>query len=135
MPSRTGMCAGRAGPGGRASSVGMAGAADTRGGRILHGPATGGTATLPTVMPSVRVKVCCMSSLTEAALALSHGADAIGLVSRMPSGPGVIDEETIASIARAAPRSVGTFLLTSLRDGASIVDQARRCGVNTVQIV
>ena len=36
------------------------------------------------------VKICCISSLDEARLAISHGAAALGLVSAMPSGPGLL---------------------------------------------
>ena len=81
-----------------------------------------------------RVKICCISSVTEAHAAVAAGADAIGLVSAMPSGPGVIDEDLIAGIAAAAPPALGTFLLTSQTDPAAIVGQQRRCGVNTVQL-
>ena len=42
-----------------------------------------------------RVKICCISSIEEANLAISYGASALGLVSEMPSGPGVISEEMI----------------------------------------
>jgi len=55
------------------------------------------------VMARTRVKICCISSLEEAHLAISYGADALGLVSQMPSGPGIIDEALIKSIARVAP--------------------------------
>ena len=82
-----------------------------------------------------RVKICCITSIEEARLAVAMGADALGLVSEMPSGPGVIDEASIARIASAVPPPVATFLLTSRRDGAGIVDQVRACGTNTVQIV
>ena len=81
-----------------------------------------------------RVKICCNSSVTEAALAVRHGASALGLVSAMPSGPGVIAEETITEIAAAVPPGVATFLLTSKRDAESIVAQQRRCRVNTIQL-
>ena len=81
-----------------------------------------------------RVKICCISSVAEARAAVAAGADAIGLVSAMPSGPGVIDEDLIADIAAAAPPALGTFLLTSKTDPAAIVAQQRRCGVNTVQL-
>jgi phosphoribosylanthranilate isomerase len=67
-------------------------------------------------------------------VAIRHGAAALGLVSSMPSGPGVIDEQLIAEIAAAAPPAVATFLLTSLQDADAIVAQQRRCGTNTVQI-
>ena len=82
----------------------------------------------------VRVKICCIRDLEEARLAVDAGASALGLVSEMPSGPGVIDEETIAEVAAAAPPGVATFLLTCLLDAARIADQARRTRVSTVQI-
>lgn len=84
--------------------------------------------------PAPRLKVCCIASLQEAWLAIRGGASALGLVSAMPSGPGVIDEDTIREIASRVPPGVATFLLTSRQDVASIVDQQRRTGVNTVQI-
>ena len=59
-----------------------------------------------------RVKICCISSVAEAQLAVASGASALGLVSAMPSGPGVIDEALIAEIAAGAPPGVATFLLT-----------------------
>jgi phosphoribosylanthranilate isomerase len=47
-----------------------------------------------------RTKICCITSLDEARMAIACGASALGFVSAMPSGPGVISEETIAHIAR-----------------------------------
>jgi phosphoribosylanthranilate isomerase len=81
-----------------------------------------------------RVKICCIKSPEEAHLAIAHGAAAIGLVSSMPSGPGVIDEPTIARIAAAVPPPIATFLLTSLRDADAIIAQQRRCRTNTLQL-
>ena len=81
-----------------------------------------------------RVKICCISSVEEAWLAVRYGASALGLVSEMPSGPGVIPEALIAEIAAVVPPAVATFLLTSKQDAASIIAQQRRCGVNTIQI-
>jgi hypothetical protein len=49
----------------------------------------------------LRVKVCCIASVEEALIAIDAGAAALGLVSAMPSGPGVIAEATIAAIAAA----------------------------------
>lgn len=83
----------------------------------------------------VRVKICCIASLEEAALAVRHGAAALGLVGPMPSGPGVIDDRLIAEIAASVPPAVATFLLTSETEPEAIVDHVRRCGTNTVQIV
>ena len=82
----------------------------------------------------MRVKICCIADLAEARLAIDAGASALGLVSDMPSGPGVIDEATIAAVAAAAPPAVATFLLTCLPDAAGIADQVRRTRVSTVQI-
>jgi phosphoribosylanthranilate isomerase len=82
----------------------------------------------------VRVKVCCISSIEEAHMAIRLGASALGLVSRMPSGPGVISEALIAEIAAAVPPPIATFLLTSLTDPAEIIAQQRRCGTNTIQL-
>jgi hypothetical protein len=36
------------------------------------------------------VKVCCIASVAEARLAVAAGAGALGLVSAMPSGSGVV---------------------------------------------
>ena len=81
-----------------------------------------------------RIKICCISTLAEAQLAIRHGAAALGLVSEMPSGPGVIDEAQIAQIAAAVPPPVATFLLTSKTDLAEIIAQQRRCRTNTIQL-
>jgi len=81
-----------------------------------------------------RVKICCIADLEEARLAIRHGASALGLVSRMPSGPGVISESAIAEIAAQVPPPVATFLLTSAQDTRTMVRQQRRCGTNTLQI-
>ena len=47
-----------------------------------------------------RIKICCISSVEEAQMAASFGAAALGLVGRMPSGPGPIADELIAMIIR-----------------------------------
>ena len=80
-------------------------------------------------------KVCCIADLAEARLAISAGAAAIGLVSEMPSGPGVIPDELIAEIAAAVPRPTETFLLTARCDADAITDQHRRCGTTALQLV
>jgi phosphoribosylanthranilate isomerase len=81
-----------------------------------------------------RVKICCIASVDEAALAVQCGASAVGLVSHMPSGPGVISNERIAEIAATVPPAIGTFLLTSRQNVADIVGQQRFCRTNTIQI-
>ncbi|MGA9509874.1 MAG: phosphoribosylanthranilate isomerase [Candidatus Sulfotelmatobacter sp.] len=82
-----------------------------------------------------RVKICCISSRDEARLAIDCGASAVGLVSTMPSGPGIIPEEQIADIAASVPPPIATFLLTAKQDAESIIAQQRRCGTNTIQLV
>ena len=67
-------------------------------------------------------------------MAIRAGASALGLVSAMPSGPGVIAEDAIARIASMVPPAVSTFLLTSLQDAAAIAEQQRRLRTTTVQI-
>ena len=81
-----------------------------------------------------RVKICCMASIDEAALAVECGASALGLVSSMPSGPGVISDERIREIAATIPPAIGTFLLTSRQKVADIIEQQRFCRTNTIQI-
>lgn len=82
----------------------------------------------------VRVKICCIGSVAEARSAIRQGASAIGLVSEMPSGPGVIPEARIAEISAVVPPSVSTFLLTSSVSFTEIVAQQRRCRVDTIQL-
>lgn len=82
-----------------------------------------------------KIKICCISSHAEAALAVRYGADAVGLVSEMPSGPGVIADELAREIAARVPPAVATFLLTSRQDAAGIVEQQRYVRANTIQIV
>jgi phosphoribosylanthranilate isomerase len=85
------------------------------------------------------VKICCIASIDEARLAISAGARALGLVSAMPSGPGVIDEATIAAIAQAVAAEHGdavrTFLLTCRQTAAGVIEQHQRCRTTTLQLV
>ncbi|MEO5802151.1 MAG: phosphoribosylanthranilate isomerase [Verrucomicrobiota bacterium] len=81
-----------------------------------------------------RVKICCISGVAEAQMAIECGADALGLVSQMPSGPGVISDEVIAKIADIVPPTVATFLLTCRQDAESIIQQQRQSRVNTLQL-
>jgi len=86
----------------------------------------------PTPIP--RVKVCCIQSVAEARAAVAAGAAALGLVSDMPSGPGVIPEHRIAAIAAAVPPPVAPFLLTCGQDVPSLAAQQRRVRVGTLQL-
>jgi phosphoribosylanthranilate isomerase len=82
-----------------------------------------------------RIKVCCIANIEEAKLAIEYGASALGLVGKMPSGPGVISDEEIRKIAAAVPPPIGTFLLTSETSARKIIEHHQRTQTNTIQIV
>jgi phosphoribosylanthranilate isomerase len=81
-----------------------------------------------------RFKICCIQDRGEARLAVEQGAYALGLVSRMPSGPGPIPENRIAEIAAGVPPGIGTFLLTCKRDPAMLIEQQNRCRTGVLQL-
>lgn len=82
-----------------------------------------------------RVKICCISSVEEANMAISAGAAALGLVGNMPSGPGVISDELIAEIAQSVPPPISTFLLTSETSVQGIISHYQRANTTTIQLV
>lgn len=82
-----------------------------------------------------RIKVCCIASREEAQAATRAGASALGLVSAMPSGPGVIDDAAIAAIAPDVPPGIATFLLTARQDAEAIIDQQRAARATVLQLV
>lgn len=92
-------------------------------GGLFHGPAR------------LRVKICCISSTEEAEIAITAGADALGLVSAMPSGPGPIDESLIAEIVSWVGDRADTVLLTSRQSATAIADQSSRLAPSVLQLV
>ncbi len=68
-------------------------------------------------------------------MAIEAGADALGLVARMPSGPGPIPDATIAEVTAFVPPPVATFLLTSETTAEAIAAHVRATNPSTVQIV
>ena len=82
-----------------------------------------------------RIKICCISSIEEAMMAIDYGASALGLVGQMPSGPGIITDELIFAIARLVPPPVGTFLLTSETAAEDIIKHHLKTHTNTIQLV
>lgn len=86
-------------------------------------------------MTRPRVKICCITSIEEAKLAVEYGASALGLVGHMPSGPGVIGDELIYQIAKAVPPPISTFLLTSETKPQNIIQHYKRVNTTTIQIV
>jgi phosphoribosylanthranilate isomerase len=97
--------------------------ADTAGALLQHRPG------------AVRVKICCIASDAEADLAIEAGADALGLVSSMPSGPGPIPEDAIESIIRRVGSRAASVLLTSRQDATTIGAQLDRIRPTVVQLV
>jgi len=83
----------------------------------------------------VKVKICCISSVEEARLAVAYGAAAIGLVGRMPSGPGIITDDLIHAIAKTVSPPIQTFLLTSETTTDNIIEHHRKVNTTTIQIV
>lgn len=86
-------------------------------------------------MTRPRVKICCISSIEEAKIAIDYGASALGLVGQMPSGPGIIGDELIFQIAKMVPPPISTFLLTSETKPQNIISHHKRVQTSTIQIV
>lgn len=82
-----------------------------------------------------RIKICCIQNLDEARAAISLGASALGLVAKMPSGPGPIPDKLIKEIASKVPPPIATFLLTSETSVSEIIRHHQRTNTNTIQIV
>ena len=84
---------------------------------------------------SYKIKICCISSAEEAKAAIRYGADALGLVGKMPSGPGPIEDELINAIAKIIHPPIASFLLTCEQSAKDIIAHVNRVHTNTVQIV
>ena len=86
-------------------------------------------------MKKPRLKICCISSIDEARIAIDYGASALGLVGNMPSGPGVIGDALIYQIAKTIPPPISTFLLSSETKAQDIISHYKRANTTTIQIV
>lgn len=86
-------------------------------------------------MKKTHIKICCVSSVQEANLAIKYGASALGLVGNMPSGPGIISDSLIAEIACEVPKHIQTFLLTSETKVEDILKHYSKVNTTTIQIV
>ncbi|NNF36304.1 MAG: phosphoribosylanthranilate isomerase [Saprospiraceae bacterium] len=82
-----------------------------------------------------KVKICCIQNIDEANLAIRLGASAIGLVGKMPSGPGPISNQMIKEIASHTPTGIDTFLLTSEILKSKIKDHHDLTRTTTIQLV
>lgn len=83
----------------------------------------------------IRLKICCIATMYEAQLAMQAGASALGLVGNMPSGPGVIPDAQIKTIASRVPPPIATFLLTSETSAQGIIEHHSKVHTSTLQIV
>jgi phosphoribosylanthranilate isomerase len=83
----------------------------------------------------IKVKICCISDIEEAKNALEFGADILGLVAKMPSGPGTIEDNMIATIVKNIPSETTTFLLTPKTNPFEIIEHQRLTGTNCIQLV
>jgi len=81
-------------------------------------------------MSKPKVKICCISSIDEARIAIEHGAAALGLV-----GQGIIGDDLIEQIAKSVPPPIATFLLTSETSPQDIVKHYKRVNTSTIQLV
>ncbi len=80
------------------------------------------------------VKICCIQNYEEARLAEELGADYLGFVSAMPSGPGPIPEDDIKRLIASVEDAAKTVLLTSLTEVSEIISQQRRIGAGVLQL-
>ena len=83
----------------------------------------------------MKIKICCISSLEEAKIAVNASADALGLVGNMPSGPGIIGDTLIARIAEQVQGPTRTFLLTSETAPQAIIGHHQKVHTTTIQLV
>lgn len=84
-------------------------------------------------MTRFRTKICGITTLEEARTAIEFGADALGFVSEMPSGSGMISEDLIAEISSKIPPIVTTIMLSSKQNTNDIVSQQQKCKCNAIQ--
>jgi len=68
-------------------------------------------------------------------MAIEYGADALGLVGKMPNGPGPIPDWLIAEIVKTIHPPIASFLLTSEQSSEEIIYHVKKVDTNTVQIV
>jgi len=81
-----------------------------------------------------RIKICCITSPEEARQATNAGADALGFVSNMPSGPGIISEQKIKRIIPQLNPFIIPVLLTCENIPKNLVNQYRYCRPAAIQL-
>ncbi len=81
------------------------------------------------------IKICCIGSVLEAEVAIAAGAEALGLVADMPSGPGPISDTLIAEITASIAGRAESFLLTQRTEADAIIAHVTACHPSVVQLV
>ena len=71
----------------------------------------------------VRVKICCIKNFEEADMAISCGANALGIVGPMPTGPGTINPILAGKISEYISNRANSFYLTSKTDLNKILQE------------
>lgn len=82
-----------------------------------------------------RIKICCIANPGEAEMAAAAGADLIGMVGPMPTGPGVLSLRDCAEVTVLSPAWVTPVLLSSSEDCEGLVADIRNARVRAIQIV
>lgn len=82
-----------------------------------------------------QLKICCIADADELRRAVAAGADAVGLVGPMPSGPGPIPLERAAELARLCPPPVTSVLLSSARSEEGLAREVEIVSPAALQIV
>ena len=86
-------------------------------------------------MRRLRIKICCMASIEEAAICAELGVDLVGLVGPMPSGAGIVTPQKCREISDAAAAWVTPVLLTSSDTPDGIRSDVEDANVRAVQLV
>ncbi|MEM8790422.1 MAG: phosphoribosylanthranilate isomerase [Pseudomonadota bacterium] len=82
-----------------------------------------------------RTKICCIGTEKELAIAARLGANLIGLVGPMPSGPGTITLAAAARVARTCPQQVTSVLLSAAHSAEDLIAEIRLVQPGAIQIV
>jgi phosphoribosylanthranilate isomerase len=82
----------------------------------------------------MKVKICCIKSVDEAQTAIEAGADVLGLVGPMPSGPGPITAKEAGSIVETLPGHIDSYYLTSKTHFESIAEEYLKVKSSHIQL-
>ncbi len=83
----------------------------------------------------MQIKICCIQSIDEGILAIKHGADILGLVGPMPSGPGVLSLDEIEEISGTLNHLTKSFLLTSAIQPDDLIKEVEQVKPDALQLV